>query len=94
MKLSRLALTMVALLLTACATTEKTSVNGKQTTVLAAADARAVSPALAHNTDSLLLGEVWKRPGLSPRDRSLITVAVLIARNQTVEGLPLQSGSG
>lgn len=85
MKLSRLALTVAALLLAACAATEKKSINSKQTPMPTAADARAVSPALAHNTDSLLLGEVWKRPGLSPRDRSLVTLAVLIARNQTVD---------
>lgn len=85
MKLSRLALTVVALLLAACAGTEKKSVNSKQTFVPTVADAYAVSPALAHNTGSLLLGEVWKRPGLSPRDRSLVTLAVLIARNQTVD---------
>lgn len=48
-------------------------------------DMRAVSPTLAHNTESMLLQEVWKRPGLSPRDRSLVTLAVLISRQQTVE---------
>ena len=31
------------------------------------------------------LSELWKRPGLSPRDRSIVTVAALIARNQTIE---------
>ena len=31
------------------------------------------------------LAELWKRPGLTPRDRSLVTIAVLIARNQTIE---------
>ena len=31
------------------------------------------------------LTELWKRPGLSPRDRSIVTVAALIARNQTNE---------
>ena len=35
-----------------------------------------------------LLGDVWERPSLAPRDRSLITLAALIARNQTVE-MPL-----
>lgn len=45
-------------------------------------DVRAVSPALAHNTQALLLGEVWRRPGLSPRDRSLVTVSALIANGQ------------
>jgi 4-carboxymuconolactone decarboxylase len=29
--------------------------------------------------------ELWKRPALSPRDRSIVTIAALIARNQTVE---------
>jgi 4-carboxymuconolactone decarboxylase len=31
------------------------------------------------------LAELWKRPGLTPRDRSIVTIAALIARNQTVE---------
>ena len=31
------------------------------------------------------LTDLWKRPGLSPRDRSIVTVAALIARNQTNE---------
>ena len=38
-----------------------------------------IAPALADYTDDVLFGDVWKRPGLSPRDRSLITVATLIA---------------
>jgi 4-carboxymuconolactone decarboxylase len=38
-----------------------------------------IAPALAGYTDDVLFGDVWKRPGLSPRDRSLITVATLIA---------------
>ncbi len=38
-----------------------------------------VAPALAEYTDKVLFGDVWKRPGLSPRDRSLVTVASLIA---------------
>jgi 4-carboxymuconolactone decarboxylase len=29
--------------------------------------------------------ELWKRPGLTPRDRGMITIAALIARNQTIE---------
>ena len=49
------------------------------------ADIRATSPIMAHNADNLLLGEVWKRSELSVRDRSLATVAVLIARGQTAE---------
>jgi len=38
-----------------------------------------IAPALAEYTDKVLFGDVWKRPGLSPRDRSLITVACLVA---------------
>ena len=38
-----------------------------------------IAPALAAYTDDILFGEVWKRPGLSPRDRSLITVSSLVA---------------
>jgi len=41
-----------------------------------------VSPALVRYTEASLLGEVWTRPGLSARDRSLVTLAALIARNQ------------
>jgi 4-carboxymuconolactone decarboxylase len=38
-----------------------------------------LAPALAAYTDKVLFGDVWERPGLSPRDRSLITVASLVA---------------
>jgi 4-carboxymuconolactone decarboxylase len=43
---------------------------------------RMVAPALARYTETTLR-EVWKRPALSARDRSLVTVAALIARHQT-----------
>ncbi|TMH17941.1 MAG: carboxymuconolactone decarboxylase family protein [Betaproteobacteria bacterium] len=48
-------------------------------------DIRAVAPALEKYTQDRLLGEVWKRPGLAPRDRSIVTLAALIARNQTTD---------
>ena len=38
-----------------------------------------IAPALADLSDRVLFGEVWERPGLSKRDRSLITVAALVA---------------
>jgi 4-carboxymuconolactone decarboxylase len=44
-----------------------------------------IAPALAEYSDKVLFGDVWKRPGLSPRDRSLITVAALIALYRTNE---------
>jgi 4-carboxymuconolactone decarboxylase len=48
-------------------------------------DVRMVAPALEKYTQDRLLGEVWKRPGLSLRDRGVVTLAALIARNQTIE---------
>lgn len=41
-----------------------------------------VAPKLAELTDKVLFGDVWERPGLAKRDRSLITVAALIALNR------------
>jgi 4-carboxymuconolactone decarboxylase len=38
-----------------------------------------IAPALADYSDKVLFGDVWKRPDLSPRDRSLVTVASLVA---------------
>ena len=46
---------------------------------------RAVSPALEHYTADVVLGDLWKRPQLSARDRSIVTLSVLIARNQSTE---------
>jgi 4-carboxymuconolactone decarboxylase len=51
-------------------------------------DMRSVAPALEKYTQDRLLGEVWKRPQLSARDRSIVTLAALIARQQTIE-MPL-----
>jgi 4-carboxymuconolactone decarboxylase len=36
-------------------------------------------PKLGELTDKVVFGDVWERPGLSKRDRSLITVAALVA---------------
>ncbi|WP_416397388.1 carboxymuconolactone decarboxylase family protein [Allohahella sp. A8] len=44
-----------------------------------------VSPALAAYTEDLLLQEVWNRKGLSKRDRSIVTVAALIAQNHVTD---------
>lgn len=48
-------------------------------------DVRTVAPALAIYTQDTLLAEVWQRLGLSPRDRSIVTLAALVARHQTVQ---------
>ncbi|SEC42485.1 carboxymuconolactone decarboxylase family protein [Terriglobus roseus] len=52
---------------------------------LTISDVQAVSPALAHYTEGPLLNGLWKRPELSLRDRSVVTVATLIARIQSIE---------
>jgi 4-carboxymuconolactone decarboxylase len=41
------------------------------------------APDLLRLTDDVLFGDVWANPGLSPRDRSLITVAALVSLYRT-----------
>lgn len=43
-----------------------------------------VAPALASYTQERIIDELWHRPGLSARDRSIVTVAVLVSRNATL----------
>lgn len=57
---------------------------GAQTGSLPREDVRAVSPALEHYATDKLANGLWKRPGLSPRDRSIATVAAVITRNQGI----------
>lgn len=42
-----------------------------------------IAPKLAQLTDEVLFGDVWERPELSKRDRSLITCAALVATGKT-----------
>jgi 4-carboxymuconolactone decarboxylase len=50
----------------------------------AARDAiKGFNPKLVDLTEKVLFGDVWERPGLSKRDRSLITVATLVALSRT-----------
>ncbi|HEY2517758.1 MAG TPA: carboxymuconolactone decarboxylase family protein [Polyangiaceae bacterium] len=42
-----------------------------------------VAPKLADLTEEVLFGDVWERPQLSKRDRSLITCAALIATGKS-----------
>ena len=41
-----------------------------------------IAPKLAELTDTVLFGDIWERPGLSKRDRSLVTVSALVAMNR------------
>jgi 4-carboxymuconolactone decarboxylase len=47
----------------------------------------AIAPKLVEVTDEVLFDDIWERPELSPRDRSLVTVSVLAALYRT-EQLP------
>ena len=38
------------------------------------------APEFAKVNDDILFGEVWNRPGLSPHDRSMITIATLVGK--------------
>src|SRR6202007_1403814 len=67
------------------ARTEETAAMIGAKPILTYKDVRQVAPPLAAYTQNRLLGDVWKRPGLAPRDRSIVTLAALIARNQTIE---------
>jgi 4-carboxymuconolactone decarboxylase len=42
-------------------------------------------PKLVELTNDFLLGEIWERPGLSKRDRSLITIAALISTHRPTQ---------
>ncbi|MPR05532.1 carboxymuconolactone decarboxylase family protein [Microvirga tunisiensis] len=64
---------------------------------LSVADIGSVSPALGRYAKEDVADGLWQRPQLSRRDRSLVTVAILIARNQTLDlphyiNLALDSG--
>jgi 4-carboxymuconolactone decarboxylase len=41
-----------------------------------------IAPKLADLTDTVLFGDVWERPQLSKRDRSLVTVSALVAMSR------------
>ena len=40
------------------------------------------APKLVDLTDEVIYGDIWERPGLSKRDRSLVTISALIALNR------------
>ena len=46
-------------------------------------EVRTVAPKLIELSETVLYGDVWERPGLSKRDRSLITVAALVAMGRS-----------
>src|SRR3954451_15444839 len=63
---------------------EKTMSRSSNPPVLSHANVQTVAPALEKYMQGPL-ADLWKRPALVPRDRSIATIAALIARNQTIE---------
>jgi 4-carboxymuconolactone decarboxylase len=87
MKILTAAIAALSLMVLACNKADETAATAGSNAVqpaLTPEDVRMVSPALERYRQDVL-GDLWKRPDLSPRDRSIVTVAALIARNQTVE---------
>ena len=44
-----------------------------------------MAPGVVHYTGELLFRDLWLRPALTPRDRSLVTISVLIASGQVAQ---------
>src|SRR5258708_39041605 len=78
------AIALLSLMAMPSTRTEELAINGSKP-MLTFEDVRKVAPALEAYTRNRLLADLWKRPGLAPRDRSIVTLAALIARNQTIE---------
>jgi 4-carboxymuconolactone decarboxylase len=85
MKLLAAAIASLSLIASSSAQADPTKAAPTSKPMLTRDDVRMVAPALDRYAQDRVLGEVWKRPGLAPRDRSIVTVAALIARNQTIE---------
>src|SRR2546422_6471604 len=81
----KLATATVALLCLIGTVSAQTRVGLGATPMAGLDDMRTVVPALEKYTQGRLLGDVWKRPGLASRDRGIVTLSALIARNQTIE---------
>jgi 4-carboxymuconolactone decarboxylase len=83
--MKRMAVTAAAIFLASAMWTQGQHRNGRsRETMPVANDITMVAPALGKYAQGPL-AELWKRPGLTARDRSVVTVAALIARNQTIE---------
>ncbi|CAN5423023.1 carboxymuconolactone decarboxylase family protein [soil metagenome] len=60
------------------------SVHAEQAPLRVSDDLRSVAPQLEKYAQGPV-ADLWKRPALAPRDRSIVTLAALIARNQTID---------
>ena len=60
-------------------------------------DISTIAPEFVKFTKEVLFGDIWKRPGLSQRDKSLVTITILATLNRTEQidyhlGLGLDNG--
>lgn len=86
LKMTRLMATVLSLSIAATAAHAQDPSSGSDVEALGA-----VSPALEGYMRDDLNGEVWQRPDFSARDRSIVTLAALIARSQ-VDAMPAEFG--
>src|SRR5438132_9170929 len=84
MKLMAAMIAVLSLISTTYAQGQHTHNGRKSEPMQTINDITTVAPALEKYAQGPL-ADLWKRPGLTPRDRSIVTVAALIARNQTME---------
>jgi len=84
MKRMAVMITVLSLISPTCAQDQHRQTERKSERMHTINDIMMVSPALEKYAQGSL-AELWKRPGLTPRDRSIVTIAALIARNQTIE---------
>jgi len=84
MKLMAVMIATLSLISTKWAQGQHTQTGRKSESMLTINDITMVAPALEKYAQGPL-ADLWRRPGLTPRDRSIVTIAALIARNQTVE---------
>ena len=64
---------------------------GSNNVAFSSPEVAAVTPALGDYTERVLAGDLWRRTDLSLRDRSIVTVAALIAGGHT-ETMPAELG--
>src|SRR5216683_2369182 len=83
MKLMAVMIAALSLISTSWAQGQPTQ-SGRTESMQTASNVTKVAPALEKYAQGPL-ADLWKRPGLTPRDRSIVTIAALIARNQTIE---------
>jgi 4-carboxymuconolactone decarboxylase len=84
MKLMTVMIAALTLLGTTWAQGQHTQNGRRSESMQTIKDITMVAPALEKYAQGPL-ADLWKRPGLTPRDRSIVTISALIARNQTIE---------